>query len=59
MTLPHAVPLNDAIKHDVQSGDCPCGPRAQPSTRGDGTVGLVVVHHSLDGREVHAPGQDS
>lgn len=37
--------------HDV-SEDCVCGPTVEPVKRDDGSVGWVVVHHSLDGREL-------
>lgn len=49
----HVHPLGDVIAHDVQSDDCPCGPTTEPVERDDGTVGWLVVHHSLDGREHH------
>lgn len=41
---------DDAFFHEIDE-DCPCGPTSQPVTRDDGSVGWVVVHHSLDGRE--------
>lgn len=46
----HIVPLNDLVEHDTE-GDCVCVPEARPVTREDGSVGWMVVHHSLDGRE--------
>lgn len=46
----HIVPINDLIEHDTV-GACPCGPRDHPVKRDDGSVGWLVVHHSLDGRE--------
>lgn len=46
----HVVPTGDLIEHE-QTADCPCGPSPQPVKRDDGSVGWVVVHHSLDGRE--------
>ena len=36
--------------HD-ESDTCICGPSSEPVTRDDGSVGWVVVHHSLDARE--------
>jgi hypothetical protein len=47
----HVYPVADLIDHDRGGGDCPCGPRVEPVPDGDGTIGWVVVHHSLDGRE--------
>lgn len=54
-TTLHVVPANDLIGHDVTvaSGEsCVCGPRAGLAEAGDGTVGWMVVHYSLDGREL-------
>lgn len=45
----HVLPVGDPIEHGTD--DCPCGPRAEPVTREDGSVGWVIVHHALDGRE--------
>jgi len=41
---------DDAFFHELDE-DCPCGPAVEPVKRDDGSVGWVVVHHSLDGRE--------
>lgn len=43
----HVVPVADAagFQHDLDE-DCLCGPTFDTESRG-----LVVVHHSLDGRE--------
>lgn len=51
MTAVHVVPIDDLIAHDRTSEECPCGPTSEPVKREDGSVGWVVVHHSLDGRE--------
>lgn len=53
MTALHVLPLNDLIEHDSSTGnpDCACGPRVEPVKAGDGSMGWVIVHHSLDGRE--------
>ena len=48
----HVHPLDDLIGHDLDD-DCACGPTSQPVARDDGSVGWVVVHHALDGREAH------
>lgn len=46
----HVIPNGDLIHHESDV-DCACGPRTEPVGRADGSVGWVVVHHSLDGRE--------
>ena len=44
----HVYPLNDLIDHDTESTMCICGPRV------DFTLAeVLVVHHSLDGRELN------
>jgi len=30
-----------------------CGPTVEPVVRDDGSMGWLIVHHSLDGREQH------
>lgn len=49
----HVHPVGDIIEHDTSDaeGNCPCGPEARPVTREDGSVGWLLVHHSLDNRE--------
>ena len=49
-TTMHVMPVGDALDH-VTADDCLCGPGQQAVVRDDGSVGWVVVHHSLDGRE--------
>lgn len=51
----HLTPVGDLIDHDTGDDDCPCGPRTEPVQREDGSMGWVVVHHSLDGRESAKP----
>lgn len=46
----HVMPCDDGVEHVFT--DCPCGPDVQPIKREDGSVGWLVVHHSLDGREL-------
>ena len=46
----HVLPVGDAVMHDP-ADDCACGPASEPIKRADGSVGWVVTHHSLDGRE--------
>ncbi len=49
-------PLGDLIRHDVDGEDrCACGPRVEPVSRPDGSMGWLYVHHSLDGRETREP----
>lgn len=50
MSNVHVVPVNDLIEHGGE--DCVCGPTTEPVQRGDGSTGWLVVHHSLDGREL-------
>ncbi len=50
----HVLPLRDIVTHaETDDGDCVCGPTIEPVTRDDGSVGWLMVHHSLDGRERH------
>jgi hypothetical protein len=46
----HVVPVDDLVEHD-DSEDCVCGPTTEPVKREDGSMGWLVVHHALDGRE--------
>lgn len=49
----HVCPAGDLVEHDTATTepDCVCGPTVQPVERGDGSMGWLIVHHSLDGRE--------
>ena len=52
----HVYPERDLIDHDtaIDHPDgvwCACGPRVEAVKRDDDSVGWLVVHHSLDGRE--------
>jgi hypothetical protein len=47
----HVVPVGDLIDHDTER-ECVCGPVTEPAERGDGSIGWLAVHHSLDGREL-------
>lgn len=52
----HVVPVDDLIEHDTSGQeDCACGPMSRPVKREDGSVGWVIVHSSLDGRELNEP----
>lgn len=47
----HVWPDSDLIDHDLDGDNCVCGPTTDPVKRDDGSVGWVIVHHALDGRE--------
>jgi hypothetical protein len=49
----HVAPVGDLVGHDTSTTepDCVCGPRVEPVKREDGSMGWLIVHHSLDGRE--------
>lgn len=48
----HVMPIGDLIEHTSDGGeDCLCGPTTEPVPREDGSMGWLVVHHSLDARE--------
>jgi len=49
----HVAPQRDLVDHDTSTAepDCVCGPEARPAPQEDGSVGWLLVHHSLDGRE--------
>ena len=51
----HVVPVNDLIDHATNGDDCVCGPDTEPVERDDGSIGYMIVHHSLDGRELSEP----
>ncbi|WP_435233347.1 hypothetical protein [Micromonospora aurantiaca (nom. illeg.)] len=56
MSTVHIVPVGDLIAHDSSGGqDCVCGPTTKPVKAEDGSMGWMVVHHSLDGRELREP----
>lgn len=46
----HIEPVGDLVDHEVD--DCVCVPRLEPVKRDDGSFGWLVVHNSLDNREV-------
>jgi hypothetical protein len=49
----HVVPVADLVGHDTSTSeaDCICRPETRPVTRADGSIGWLIVHHSLDCRE--------
>ncbi|MEV5703019.1 hypothetical protein AB0L55_36755 [Streptomyces anthocyanicus] len=55
MSTFHVEPINDLIEHDTSGHPCVCGPTERPEKHDDGTVDWIVVHNSLDGRELNEP----
>ena len=55
MSTQHVYPLSDIVAHETDGNDCPCGPRIKPVPAENGTMGWLVLHHSLDGRELTEP----
>lgn len=51
----HVVPVGDLVEHDTDGPGCVCVPRVEPVQREDGTIGYILVHLSLDGRELNEP----
>lgn len=47
----HVRPIDDLVEH-VFSLECICGPTRETDEE---TGNIVVVHHSLDGRELEEP----
>lgn len=49
----HVTPQCDLVDHDTGTAepDCVCGPEVRPDPQEDGSMGWLLVHHSLDGRE--------
>ena len=55
----HVHPVSDLIEHETDGGDCMCGPTTEPVERDDGSIGYVIMHHALDGREHSEQGHDA
>jgi hypothetical protein len=51
VTTVHVYPVADLIDHETEGDDCPCGPTTEAVPADDGSMGWLVTHHSLDGRE--------
>lgn len=49
----HTYPVNDLIDHELEGDECPCGVTTEPVQCEDGSYGWVILHHSLDGRELN------
>jgi hypothetical protein len=47
----HILPDHDNLAHTYD--DCICGPTTECVPREDGTLGWMLTHHSLDGRELN------
>ena len=47
----HVYPTKDLIEHETTGDGCPCGVTVEPVPRDDGSMGWLLTHHSLDGRE--------
>lgn len=48
----HVYPVADLIEHELTADACVCGPRVEFPGE------MLVVHHSLDGRELREPDRD-
>jgi hypothetical protein len=46
----HVLPVDDLVDHE-DTDTCPCGPTTIAVERDDGSIGWVISHHALDGRE--------
>ncbi|MER7507071.1 hypothetical protein ABTX82_01780 [Streptomyces lavendulae] len=46
----HVLPIGDLVEHTSED-DCLCDPTAQPIESETGSIGWLMIHHSLDGRE--------
>lgn len=51
----HVYPVNDVIDHDSDSDNCVCGPDVEAVPAVDGSMGWLISHHALDGREFCEP----
>jgi hypothetical protein len=52
MATVHVLPIDDLIEHEDEGDQCPCGPRIEPVKADDGSVGWLISHNALDGREL-------
>lgn len=50
----HVAPVGDLIEHNTatREAECVCGPETRAVKAEDGSMGWLIVHHSLDGREL-------
>lgn len=54
----HVVPVGDAVQY-TSDNDCVCGPTVKPITNEDGSAQWLMIHHSLDGREIDELGHEA
>lgn len=47
----HVLPIGDLVEH-VSDDECCCGPKAKPIKDESGSMSWIMIHHSLDGREI-------
>ena len=52
----HVVPEADTVPHDLDD-DCVCGPATEPVPGDDGSMGWLITHDALDGRELRERGE--
>ncbi len=52
MTVLHVLPVDDLIEHEEAGDECPCGVDVEYCIAPNGTMRRLVLHHSLDGREL-------
>lgn len=48
----HVVPIEDLVEHNTNGDDCLCGPEHELVPGKDGSDNWLIIHHSLDGREL-------
>ncbi len=51
-TTLHVYPVGDLIEHDTSGALCVCGPSTEYVIGRTGNTGTLIMHHSLDGREL-------
>lgn len=54
----HVVPVGDVVEHTSED-DCVCGPTAKLIKGQDGSTQWIMIHHSLDGREIEEPDREA
>lgn len=52
MATAHILPLADLVAHE-DDVCCICGPDVEYMIGPEGAFAKLIVHHSLDGRELH------
>ena len=58
MSTVHVMPILDLIEHEDIGDGCLCGVTVEPVPADDGSMGWVIIHHSLDGRELRETTQE-